>query len=99
VEIKITSDDISSNNNDKQKKDGAMLIDVELNTLDVMKSLFWKRFLHFKRNYRLLLCILVLPTIFEVIAMGFMKLRPPGEYDNALLLSKALYNGSTEFYR
>lgn len=65
---------------------------------DIIKNLIWKRLLHFKRNYRLLLCILVLPTIFEIIAMGFMKLRPPGEYETVLELSKKLYDNNQEFY-
>lgn len=69
------------------------------NTMDVIKNLFNKRFLHFKRNFRLIICVLVLPTIFEIIAMGFMKLRPPGEYDINLRLSRELYGNSTEFYR
>lgn len=66
---------------------------------DVVKNLFFKRFLHFQRNYKLILCVLVLPTMFEMIAMGFMTLRPPGEYDIDLQLSRNLYSNSTEFYR
>jgi ABC-2 family transporter protein len=97
VEINITPDDVLRNGSD-QKKPSPMLIDMELSTMDVIWSLLWKRFVHFKRNFRLLLTILVLPTIFVIIAMGFMKLRPPGEYDNELLLSKMLYKNSTEFY-
>lgn len=70
----------------------------EAKQFKIIKNLIWKRCLHFKRNYRLLLCILVLPTIFEIIAMGFMKLRPPGEHDTVLELSKNLYDQSQEFY-
>lgn len=70
----------------------------KLSEFEVMKNLFKKRFLHFKRNYRLILCVLVLPTIFEIIAMGFMTLRPPGEHDVNLRFSEALYPNSTEFY-
>lgn len=66
--------------------------------MEVVKNLFWKRFLHFRRNYRLLICILVLPVIFEIIAMGFMKIRPPGDYDNAIEFNRALYPDSVEFY-
>lgn len=66
---------------------------------EVAKHLFRKRFLHFKRNYRLIICVLVLPTLFEIIAMGFMTLRPPGEYDINLPLTRDLYANSTEFYR
>lgn len=70
----------------------------KLTELEVMKNLLWKRFLHFKRNYRLILCVLVLPTLFEIIAMGFMMLRPPGEHDVNLQFSRNLYPNSTEFY-
>lgn len=70
----------------------------EISILKIVGSLFWKRLTHFSRNYRMLLCILVLPVIFESIAMIFLKVRPPGEYDVALELSKNLYPKSTEFY-
>lgn len=71
----------------------------KLSELEVMTTLLKKRYLHFKRNYRLILTMLVLPTIFEIIAMGFMKLRPPGEYDVNLRFSRELYPNTTEFYR
>lgn len=70
-----------------------------LSDFEVIMALLRKRFLHFKRNYRLILTVLVLPTIFEMIAMGFMKLRPPGEHDINLRFSRALYPNTTEFYR
>ncbi|XP_052862121.1 glucosylceramide transporter ABCA12 [Anopheles cruzii] len=69
-----------------------------LGTVPIMATLFRKRLLHFLRNYRLLVCLLVLPTIFEIIAMGFMTIRPPGEYDRMVNFSNALYPGATEFY-
>lgn len=65
---------------------------------DVIKKLMKKRFLHFKRNYRLILCMLIMPTLFEIIAMGFMTLRPPGEHDIDLRFSRALYSNSTDVY-
>lgn len=66
----------------------------------VIRNLFWKRFMHFKRNFRLILCMLILPTLFEIMAMGFLKLRPPGEYETNLQLdSGLLYPDSEEFYR
>ena len=74
------------------------MIDGELSTFAIIRNLFWKRFLHFKRNYKLLLCILVLPALFEIIAMGFMKIRPTSAYETALTFSRSLYPGSTEFY-
>lgn len=72
--------------------------EVDVSVKTIISSLFWKRLTHFMRNYRMLLCILVLPVIFECIAMIFLIIRPPGEYDVALELSKQLYPGSTEFY-
>lgn len=67
-------------------------------TFQILSSLFKKRFLHFRRNYRLLICILVLPALFEIIAMFFMTIRPPGEYDKILEFSPDLYRGAAEFY-
>ncbi|XP_035898665.1 ATP-binding cassette sub-family A member 12 [Anopheles stephensi] len=72
--------------------------DSQLGTLSIMSTLFSKRIRHFLRNYRLLVCLLVLPTVFEIIAMGFMTIRPPGEYDQMVNFSPALYPGSAEFY-
>lgn len=66
--------------------------------LAVVKNLFWKRFLHFRRNYKLMACILVLPVIFEIIAMGFMKIRPGGDYVKSLEFNRDLYPNSVEFY-
>lgn len=71
----------------------------KISQFDIIKNLFWKRYLHFKRNYKLLICVLILPVIFEIIAMGFMKIRPQGDHENPLKLSKNLYNGNQEFYR
>lgn len=69
-----------------------------LTEFEVMKILLKKRYLHFKRNFRLILCVLILPAIFEIIAMGFMQLRPPGEHDVNLKFSRGLYSNSTEVY-
>lgn len=70
----------------------------KLTEFEVVKNLVKKRFLHFKRNYRLILCMLIMPTLFEMIAMGFMTLRPPGEHDVNLRFSRALYPNSTDVY-
>ncbi|XP_049289465.1 ATP-binding cassette sub-family A member 13 [Anopheles funestus] len=72
--------------------------DSQLGTLSIMYTLFRKRTRHFMRNYRLLVCLLVLPTIFEIIAMGFMTIRPPGDHDQMVNFSTALYPKSAEFY-
>lgn len=69
-----------------------------LTEFEVMKILLGKRYLHFKRNFRLILGVLILPAIFEIIAMGFMQLRPPGEHDVNLKFSRALYSNSTDVY-
>lgn len=89
---------ININNDALNQPGNHQNIDEKDNLLETIWNLFTKRFLHFKRNYRLLLCIIVLPTIFEIIAMGFMKLRPPGEYEKNLEFTKDLYPGSTDFY-
>ncbi|XP_055614020.1 glucosylceramide transporter ABCA12 [Uranotaenia lowii] len=65
---------------------------------ELIGNLLRKKFLHFRRNYRLLICILVLPTIFEIIAMFFMTIRPPGEHDKVLEFSPDLYRNAAEFY-
>lgn len=74
--------------------------DANLRESTVIRNLFWKRAMHFRRNFRLILCMLILPTLFEILAMGFMTLRPPGEYDTKLQLNSGLlYPNSEEFYR
>lgn len=65
---------------------------------DIVKNLFWKRFTHFKRNYRMLLFVLALPAVFEALAMTCMIFRPPGEFDTELVLSQKLYANTMEFY-
>lgn len=64
----------------------------------VVLLLLWKRWTHFRRNYRLLLTMLLLPAVFEIVAMSFMNLRPPDQHGVALKLSKNLYPNTTEFY-
>lgn len=71
---------------------------IELTKIGVIRTLFWKRFVHFKRNYKLMACVLILPIIFELAAMGLMTLRSPDEYDVALRFSEDLYPNSTTFY-
>lgn len=70
----------------------------KLSELEIMKILIGKRFLHFKRNYRLIVCVLVLPVLFEMIAMGLMIQRPPGEHGKNLQFSRGLYPNSQEVY-
>ncbi|XP_055530518.1 ATP-binding cassette sub-family A member 13 [Wyeomyia smithii] len=94
IPSKITEPEIMSANGLHESKP----IERQQSTRQILQSLLRKRFLHFRRNYRLLICLLVLPTLFEIIAMFFMTIRPPGEYDVALNLSRQLYAGSAEFY-
>lgn len=44
----------------------------------------------------MLLCILIL--IFECLALLFMKVRSPGEFDVALQLGRDFYSSTTDFY-
>lgn len=90
-------------NNESQKKivdnDKMPIIPREkLTEFEIMKILLKKRFLHFKRNYRLILCVLILPIVFEILAMAFMNVRPPGEHDVDLQFSRGLYPNSQEVY-
>lgn len=78
--------------------DGSVPPLAENDQFDIVKNLFWKRFTHFKRNYRMLLFVLALPAIFEALAMTCMIFRPPGEFDTELVLSQKLYANSMEFY-
>ncbi|CRL04038.1 CLUMA_CG017154, isoform A [Clunio marinus] len=71
---------------------------VSLSFREKVLNLFRKRFLHFRRNFKLIMCILVLPVIFQIIAMGFLKIRPPGDFDNAIIFNRSLYPNSVEFY-
>lgn len=66
--------------------------------IKLVMLLLWKRWTHFRRNYRLLLTILLLPAVFEIVAMSFMNLRPLDQHGVALKLSKNLYPNATEFY-
>lgn len=88
----------SSSANEKLDDVTAIVNRNKLSELEAAGNLFKKRFLHFKRNYRLILCMFILPTLFEIMAMGFMKLRPPGEFDIDLQFSRALYPNSTDAY-
>lgn len=70
----------------------------KLTDFEIMKILFGKRLLHFRRNYRLIACVLVLPVLFEMLAMGLMIQRPPGEHGVSTRFSRAMYPNSEEVY-
>ncbi|XP_055389655.1 phospholipid-transporting ATPase ABCA1 [Condylostylus longicornis] len=65
---------------------------------ELIKNLFKKRLIHFSRNLKLLICVLVLPALFEIIAMSFVELRPGGEFDTPLNLTRNLYPETSEFF-
>lgn len=89
----------TENSSTKKMEDVSPIIQPKsLSEFDAMKCVLKKRFLHFKRNYRLILCTLILPTVFVIIAMGFMILRPPGDHDINLQFSRGLYSNSTEVH-
>ncbi|KAJ6638175.1 Glucosylceramide transporter ABCA12 [Pseudolycoriella hygida] len=79
-------------------KEGTSKPVASISQFDIVKNLLWKRFTHFKRNYRMLLFVLALPAIFQALAMTCMIFRPPGEFDKELVFSQQLYANSIEFY-
>lgn len=91
IDLRKTVNGLQNNHEQKSKIEKSTL-------LEILCNLLKKRFLHFRRNYKLMLCILVLPVIFEIIAMGFMKIRPPGDYDHSIEFNRAMYPNSVEFY-
>lgn len=102
ISQKLESNGNIHTGNDTNKKNdddvSPIIQEEKLSEFEVIKNLLRKRFLHFKRNYRLILCMLIMPTLFEIIAMGFMTLRPPGEHDIDLQFSRGLYSNSTDVY-
>lgn len=91
--------DHSKNGNGRHQHDNYKnMDDNQASVREMISNLFLKRFLHFRRNYRLLICIMVLPVIFEIIAMGFMKIRPAGDYDNMVEFNRSMYPNSVEVY-
>lgn len=91
IDLRKTVNGLQNNHDDELSKE-------RTSTMGIVGNLFRKRFLHFRRNFKLMICILVLPVVFEVIAMGFMKIRPPGDYDNSIEFNRSMYPHSVEFY-
>ncbi|KAL0830195.1 hypothetical protein ABMA28_003651 [Loxostege sticticalis] len=60
-------------------------------------ALMRTRYLHYSRNRWLLFVLLVLPSLFVAIAMGFSMIRPPADNEISLLLHPGLYSNATEF--
>ncbi|XP_037937529.1 ATP-binding cassette sub-family A member 13 [Teleopsis dalmanni] len=68
-----------------------------LTRCEAVRHLFWKRLIHFSRNYRMLLCVIVLPAIFELLAMWFVAYRLEDDFDKTINLSRAsLYPKTTQ---
>lgn len=63
---------------------------------EAIHELFWKRLVHFSRNYRMLLCVLILPAIFEILAMWFVAYRLEDDFDKTLRFGRDLYPMSTQ---
>uniref|UniRef100_A0A1A9WA06 ABC transporter domain-containing protein n=1 Tax=Glossina brevipalpis TaxID=37001 RepID=A0A1A9WA06_9MUSC len=80
-----------------KKEFGSELVcDAPLTRFEAMRELFWKRLVHFSRNYRMILSVLILPAVFEVCAMWFITQRLEDDYDKSLKLTRNLYPKSTE---
>ncbi|CAK1588868.1 unnamed protein product [Parnassius mnemosyne] len=64
---------------------------------DQFFALLYGRYLHYIRNRWLLFMLIVLPSLFVIIAMAFSTVRPPPNNEFALKLHRGLYENSTEF--
>ncbi|XP_073954372.1 uncharacterized protein [Choristoneura fumiferana] len=60
-------------------------------------ALLHVRYLHYIRNRWLLFLLIVLPSLFVVIAMGFSMIRPPADNELMLRLTPDMYPSATEF--
>ncbi|XP_037825912.1 phospholipid-transporting ATPase ABCA1-like [Lucilia sericata] len=84
--------------NVKLKKDFGwdMVRETPLTRFEAMRQLFWKRLVHFSRNYKMLLCVIVLPALFEICAMWFVAQRLEDDFDKTIQLSRDLYPKTTQ---
>ncbi|XP_067640945.1 glucosylceramide transporter ABCA12 [Eurosta solidaginis] len=69
-----------------------------LSFIAAIKYLFWKRFIHFSRNYRILLSVIVLPALFELLAMWFVTYRLEDDYDKTISFTRDLYPKTTQTF-
>ncbi|XP_050355241.1 uncharacterized protein LOC126776662 [Nymphalis io] len=60
-------------------------------------AIFYARYLHYLRNRLLLFLLIVLPSLFIIIAMAFSTIRPPADNEISLKLYRDTYEGSTQF--
>ncbi|XP_011187899.2 ATP-binding cassette sub-family A member 13 [Zeugodacus cucurbitae] len=63
-----------------------------------IENLLRKRIIHFSRNYRILLCVIVLPAIFELLAMWFVTYRLEDDYDKTISFTRELYPKTTQMF-
>ncbi|XP_004523945.1 ATP-binding cassette sub-family A member 13 [Ceratitis capitata] len=63
-----------------------------------IRSLLGKRIVHFSRNYRILLCVIVLPALFELLAMWFVTYRLEDDYDKTISFTRDLYPKTTQMF-
>ncbi|XP_017472592.1 PREDICTED: ATP-binding cassette sub-family A member 13 [Rhagoletis zephyria] len=66
--------------------------------LTAVRNLLWKRLLHFSRNYRILMCVIVLPAIFELFAMWFVTYRLEDDYDKTISFTRELYPKTMQMF-
>nr|XP_037871414.1 uncharacterized protein LOC101740576 isoform X2 [Bombyx mori] len=64
---------------------------------EMFAALMYARYLHHVRNRWLMFMLLLLPSVFVTVAMGFSSLRPPAVKEIALKLNADLYEGSTQY--
>ncbi|XP_045487538.1 uncharacterized protein LOC111000059 [Pieris rapae] len=60
-------------------------------------ALLQKRYTHYIRNRWLLFLLLVLPSLFVTVAMGFASIRPPADNEISLRLHPDLYRPTTDY--
>ncbi|XP_073830918.1 lipid droplet defective [Musca autumnalis] len=92
-----SSNDLMKNIKLKRELGWNMVSNEPLSKCTAMRQLFWKRLVHFSRNYRMLLCVIILPAIFEILAMWFVSQRLEDDFDKTIKLSRGLYPKTTQF--
>ncbi|XP_058985855.1 ATP-binding cassette sub-family A member 13-like [Musca domestica] len=91
------SGDLMKNIKLKRELGWNMVSNDPLSRWAAIRQLFWKRLVHFSRNYRMLVCVIVLPAIFEILAMWFVSQRLEDDFDKTIKLSRELYPRTTQF--
>ncbi|XP_059222779.1 ATP-binding cassette sub-family A member 13 [Stomoxys calcitrans] len=92
----VMGNDLLKNAKLKRELGWDMVSEKNLHRCTAMRQLFWKRLVHFSRNYRMLLCVIVLPALFEICAMWFVAQRLEDDFDKTIKLSRQLYPKTTQ---